>query len=112
MLKTERIDDVYVVSIEGSNRLNALISESVKEELVGFFNKPNTKLVMNLEGIEFIDSSGFAAFLSTLKTANNNYGTFKICNVTPSVMELFKMLQLHNVFEIYSNLNDCLKSIS
>lgn len=110
MLKTEKINNIIVVSFDNVKRFNALITEPVKEELKSFFNKPNTKLILNLNGIEFIDSSGFGVFLSLLKTANNSYGQFKLCNVTPEVLELFKLLQLHNVFEIYTNLNDCVKS--
>lgn len=110
MLKTEIVRDIVVVRFDNINRFNALIAEPVKEQLKGYFNKPNIKLVLNLEGINFIDSTGFGVFLSIMKTANNNYGYFKICNINPEVMELFKLLQLHNVFEIYNTLEDCIKS--
>ena len=110
MLKTETIEDIIVVRFDNVNRFNALIAEPVKEQLKDYFVKPKTKLILNLESIDFIDSTGFGVFLSIMKTANNNYGFFKICNINPEVMELFKLLQLHNVFEIYSTLEDCIKS--
>ena len=110
MLKTETIDDIIVVRFNNVNRFNALIAEPVKEQLKNYFKKPKTKLVLNLENINFIDSTGFGVFLSIMKTANNNYGFFKICNINPEVMELFKLLQLHNVFEIYNTQDDCIKS--
>jgi anti-sigma B factor antagonist len=112
MLKTEKINNIIVVKFNKLDRFNALISEPIKEDLKSFFNKPDTKLILNLEGIQFIDSSGFGVFLSILKTANNNHGQFKICNISGEVMELFKLLQLHNVFELYDKLEDCLKSFS
>jgi anti-sigma B factor antagonist len=112
LLKNEKINSVEVVSFENVKKFNALISEPIKQELTGYFNKPNTKLVLNLDGINYIDSSGFGVFLSVMKTANNNYGYFKICNISPEVMELFKLLQLHNIFEIYDDLDDCIKSFS
>ncbi|MFP4058965.1 MAG: STAS domain-containing protein [Bacteroidales bacterium] len=110
MLKAEKINNINVVSFDNVNRFNALITEPVKEELNSFFNRPHARLILNLDGINFIDSSGFGVFLSVMKSANNNYGQFKICNISPEVMELFKLLQLHNVFEIYNDLDDCLKS--
>ncbi len=110
MLKTETIQDIIVVRFENVNRFNALIAEPVKEQLKEYFNKPKTKLILNLENIDFVDSTGFGVFLSIMKTANNNYGFFKMCNITPEVMELFKLLHLHNVFEIYSSLEDCIES--
>ncbi len=110
MLKTEKINNVNVVSFDNVNRFNALITEPIKEDLKSFFNKPNTKLVLNLEGIDFIDSSGFGVFLSIMKTANNNFGQFKLSGISPEVMELFKLLQLHNVFDIYNSTDDAIKS--
>ena len=110
MLKSEKINNIVVITFESIDRLNALISEPIKEELNNYFSKPNTKLILNLKGIKFIDSSGFGVFLSVMKNANNNSGSFKMCCISAEVMELFKLLQLHNVFEIYNNLDDCLKS--
>ena len=110
MLETKKIDDIVVVSLKDTNRFNSLISEPVKEHLIEFYNKPNVNLAFDLKGINFIDSSGFSVFLSALKAASNNYGQFKLCNVNGDVMELFKLLQLHHVFEIYDELDTCLES--
>ena len=112
MLKTEKINNIDVVTFEGVKKFNALITEKVKEELTQFFEEPNTKLILNLKGINYVDSSGFGVFLFIMKTANNNYGYFKLCNISLEVMELFKLLQLHNIFEIYEELDDCVKSFS
>ncbi len=112
MLIIEKIDNIEVAKFEDVQKFNALITEKVKEELAQLFQKPNTKLILDLEGVKYIDSSGFGVFLSVMKMANNNYGFFKLCNIAPEVMELFKLLQLHNIFDIYEDLNDCIKSFS
>ncbi len=112
MLKTEKINNVIVVKFNNIDRFNALIVEPVKEQLKSFFNKPDTRLALNLEGVKFIDSSGFGVFLSIMKTANNNHGQFKICNIRPEVMELFKLLQLHNVFDLHETQEECVKSFN
>lgn len=112
MLKTEKINGVLIVKFDKLDRFNALIAEPVKEDLKGMYTYPGIKMALNLEGIRFIDSTGFGVFLSIMKTANNHQGQFKICNISGEVMELFKLLQLHNVFELYENLDDCLKSFS
>jgi anti-sigma B factor antagonist len=110
MLITEKINNVLVVKFNNIDRFTALITEQVKEQLKSFFNKHDTKLALNLEGIRFIDSSGFGVFLSIMKTANSNHGQFKICNVGKEVLELFKLLQLHNVFELYDSQQKCIES--
>lgn len=112
MLKTEKINNVTVVKFSDVDRFNALIVEPVKEQLKSFFNKPDTRMALSLENIKFVDSSGFGVFLSIMKTANSNNGQFKICDIRPEVMELFKLLQLHNVFDLYEKQEECLKSFN
>lgn len=110
MIVTKNIEEVLVVNLNDTDRFNSPIAETVKEALLKIFLKPNVDMVFSLEGINYIDSSGFGVFLSALKAATNNYGQFKICNVNPEVMDLFKLLQLHHVFEIYDELDACLES--
>ena len=110
MLKVDKINNVTVVKFDNVDRFNALITEPVKEQLKSLFNTPETKLVLSLEGIRFIDSSGFGVFLSIMKTAANNHSHFKISNIGDEVMELFKLLQLHNVFEIHNTVDECVAS--
>ena len=110
MLITKNLEDVIVVELKDTDRFNSLIAEAVKEQLLELFNKPNTSVAFSLEGISFIDSSGFGVLLSALKAAGNNYGQFKICNASSEVMELFRLLKLHHVFEIYDQLDACLDS--
>ena len=112
MLKIEKVNNIEIAKFENVQKFNALITEKVKEELAQLFEKPNTRLILYLEGIEYVDSSGFGVFLTVMKMANNNYGFFKICNISSEVMELFKLLQLHNIFDIFEDLDDCIKSFS
>jgi anti-sigma B factor antagonist len=110
MLKIEKINNINVVRFDKIDRFNALITEPVKEDLKSFFNVAGTRLILNMEGIKYIDSSGFGVFLSILKTASQNNGIFKICNISKEVMDLFQLLQLHNVFALYNTLDECLES--
>lgn len=110
MIKTEINKGIVIAYFADTSKFNVLITETVKEELKSLFINPGTKLILDLGGISFIDSSGFGVFLSIMKTANNTQGYFKICNINEEVMELFKLLQLHHVFEIYNTREDAIKS--
>jgi len=57
MLETRNINDILVVNLKETQRLNALIAEPVKVQLLEFFNKPNTNLVFDLQGISFMNYS-------------------------------------------------------
>jgi anti-sigma B factor antagonist len=112
MLKSETRNGIEILSFENVSKLNILVAQSLKEEIAQYLNKPGKKIILNLEGIEYIDSSGFGALLSILRNAKNNESTFKICNISPDVMELVKLLQLHNVFEIHDDVDECVTSFS
>ncbi|MFP4023343.1 MAG: STAS domain-containing protein [Thiohalospira sp.] len=110
MLKNETKNGVEILSFDNVNKLNILIAQTLKEEVAQYLAKANTKLILDLDGIEYVDSSGFGALLSILRNAKNNDSQFKICNVSSDVMELVKLLQLHNVFDICDNVDECLNS--
>lgn len=112
MLKTKKENGILIVKFDDIKKFNALVTDPIKKQLIDFFEKPNTKLVVDLEGVEYIDSSGFGVFLSVMKCANNNFGELRFCNISEDVMELFKLLQLHNIFSIYDTVNDCIESFS
>ena len=109
MLKTEKVGNVMVVSFNHENKINVTISQKIKVEVTKLIN-PHSKLVINLEGINYIDSTGFGMLLSILRTCKNNQSLLKLCNISPEVMELVKLLQLQTVFDIRNSLNECLAS--
>lgn len=110
MLKSETSDDIIVCSFDQNQKLNAINAEQVKKEVGKYYETPGTKLVLDMENIAFIDSSGFGALLSIMKKAKKNEGIFRLCNLTPDVMTLFRLLQLHTIFEIYDSREESLEA--
>lgn len=111
MINIERRDKIDIVTFRVNN-INALITEKIREEINKIFINSNSKLIIDLKGVEYIDSSGFGSFLSIMKTARNNYGTLKFANPEPGVVEVFNTLHLYSVLDIYDNLDECIKSFS
>ena len=110
MLKHESNNGIEILSFDNVSKLNILIAQSLKEEVAQYLTNANTKLILNLEGVEYVDSSGFGALLSILRNAKNNDSQFKLCNMSPEVMELVKLLQLHNVFDIHDSIDQCIEA--
>lgn len=109
MVNIEKIENIDVVTFK-VNKINALIADEIRDKIVQVFENANVKMVIDLRGIEYIDSSGFGCFLSSLKAARNNYGALKLAGLEPSVKALFETLHLHTIFEIYSDTESCLNS--
>jgi anti-anti-sigma factor len=109
MINIEKKDKIDVVSFT-VDKLNALITEEIKAGINKLLEHPYSRVIINLRGVEYIDSSGFSCFLSALRNAKNSYSTLKFTNPEPRVMELFQTLHLHTVFEIYHDLDTCISS--
>jgi len=110
MIKVQKSNDVEILSFDGINKLNVLVAQQAKEEILKIANKEGAKLILDLKEIHYIDSTGFGVLLSLLRTTKNNHGKLRLTGVSPEVMELVKLLQLQNVFEIHSDPDSALKS--
>jgi anti-anti-sigma factor len=109
MVNFEKRDNVDVITFT-VDRINALIADDIRDKIIRVFENANAKVVIDLKGVEYIDSSGFGCFLSSLKAAKNNYGILKFSNAEPPVKALFEILHLHTIFEIFNDTDSCIRS--
>lgn len=111
MVIIEKIDNnIDHVSFNKIEKLNAIVAEDIKSELLKLFDVPNSKVIIDLGGIKYIDSTGFGCFLTAMKAARNNYGKLKICNIQTDVESVFQALQLHTVLDLHNDIDSCINS--
>jgi anti-sigma B factor antagonist len=110
MINIEKRDKIEIISFN-VNRINALITDEIRDSINKVFDNSYSKVIIDLKGVEYIDSSGFGCFLSIMRAAGNNYGILRFANPEPRVMELFRTLNLQTVFQIYDDLDTCLRSL-
>jgi anti-anti-sigma factor len=109
MINIEKKDKIDIISFS-VNKINAMITDEIRDGIIKVFDNSNSKVIIDLKGVEYIDSSGFGCFLSMMKAARSNYGVLKFANPEPRVMELFQTLHLHTVFQIYDDIETCERS--
>jgi len=100
MLKLNIEDGVYKISFYKTRRVNTLIANPLREELSHIVSKPGREVVLSMDGINFIDSSGFEAIMTVVDHASESGSRFRICDVSQEVYELLKLMKLSFVFEI------------
>lgn len=110
MISVEKRDKIDIISFT-VDKINALITDQVKDEIMRVLESDSSRVVINLKGVNYIDSSGFACLLSIMKTARINYCIVKFACPEPPVMEVLKTLHLHTVFEIFDDLDACVRSL-
>lgn len=99
---TQRADgDVNIIGLHG--RLDLTSASELKDASRGIIDRQNCKLILNMEAVDFINSSGLGALVSILKDVRCSKGELKLSNLAPYVKEIFDITQLTNVFDICDN---------
>ncbi len=101
---------VALLTIEG--RLSAVTTGELKEKLKTLVAKDRIHLILDLEGVDFIDSSGLAALVSGLKSTREVGGSLKLVGLNENTMKVFKLTRLDRVFTFYDQLDQAISDLS
>ncbi len=74
------------------------------------FEEGKNNLVVDLEAVRFVDSSGLGALVSGFKNASSRNGNLKLSGLQLQVKSMFELTRLHRVFEIYTDSGEALAS--
>lgn len=99
--------ETYIVRISG--RFDLAAGSALRQELDAIF-KPGINLHLNLQEIEFINSSGLGSLVSIMKEIRLLKGRFTLSDLKGYVMEIFELTQLCHIFEIFETEQDALES--
>jgi anti-sigma B factor antagonist len=72
--------------------------------------QPGARLILDMSGIRFVDSSGLGAILSCLRQLHDKGGELKLCSMNKPVRALFELVRMHRVFEIFNTREEALRS--
>ncbi len=95
------VDGVKVVSLE-IDHLDALNSEEIKKNMIEMVQGAE-KIVLDLNKITFVDSSGLGVILTVFRSIKESSGNMVICSVHESVKVLFKLVRLSHMIQIFDN---------
>lgn len=68
------------------------------------------KVLLDLQHLQFVDSSGCGALLSCIRKVNSSDGELKICNTNKRVRTLFELIRMHKIVEIRNTRQEALDS--
>tara|TARA_B100000315_G_scaffold184423_1_gene173490 strand:- start:323 stop:682 length:360 start_codon:yes stop_codon:yes gene_type:complete len=107
---TEKRDGVHLVHLEGSVDFtnHVEVKDALRSKLDG--DPPHMLLV--LDGVESVDSSGLAVFIAMGRELARRGGQLKFCSVPDRIADLFQMTRLNLVFESYPGPEEALASFS
>jgi len=99
----EKIGEVEVLKLKG--RLDASSAKDFKDRINSLVTGNSDKIVIDMEKVDFIDSSGLGSLVSSLRSVNKSGGDIKISSLQNQVRAIFELTRLHRVFGIYEDNN-------
>jgi anti-sigma B factor antagonist len=87
---------------EGSVALRAAIRRLLEES--------KKRILLNLAGISYVDSSGIGELVSSYTAINKEGGQLKLLNLTQKIQDLLTITKLLTVFDVYDSEADALNS--
>lgn len=104
-INTKKIGDFKVLEIQ-DERIDAHNSAELKAYILEMIDRGETHIIVQLERVRFIDSSGLGALLSGHKNTETKSGRFALTNIQHQVLSMFEITRLNRVFEIYATVNE------
>ena len=105
------VGDVTILDLKGKMTLGEG-DELLKDKINSLIHQGQKNLLLNLEGVPYIDSAGLGEIVRTYTTVSRQGGALKLVNLTKRITDLLSITKLLTVFETYDNEADAVRSFS
>ncbi|MFB2556978.1 STAS domain-containing protein [Herbiconiux liangxiaofengii] len=103
--QTETTDDGIAV-IRGDGRLNMVSGPALRETVLRAVDGGNTRVVVELSRIPFMDSSGLGALISCLKSTREKGGDLRIVAPSAQVSMVLKLSNVDTILRPYASVEE------
>jgi anti-sigma B factor antagonist len=101
-IEIQQKNQFLVVTIV-ENRLDAALAPQFRDRMKELIEVGHHSIILNLDRVNFIDSSGLGVIVSSLKMLGGQ-GDLILCGAQGTVASLFKLTRMDKVFPMYSTL--------
>jgi anti-sigma B factor antagonist len=101
--------DTYVVDLNGE--IDVYTSPKVKDAVGDLIDKGHYNLIINLEKVRYIDSTGLGVLIGGLKRVREHGGTVNLVCTNPQIKKIFDITGLVKIFGIYDDEDAAMKAL-
>ena len=102
-------EGVAVVVLGGE--VDVYTSPRLKQEVLDLLNGGTSKLVVDLSGVEYLDSTGLGVLIGGLKRARERDGDLKLICDNVRILRIFEITGLTKIFDIYRSEAEALEKL-
>ena len=108
-IKERQAGDVTVLDMDGKITIGEG-SVALRTAIRRLLEESRKKILLNLAGVSYIDSSGIGELVSSFTAINKDGGQLKLLNLTQKIQDLLTITKLLTVFDVYDEESDALGS--
>lgn len=101
-IRERQAGDVTVIDMEGKITIGEG-SVAVRSAIRRLLEEGKKKILLNLAGVSYVDSSGIGELVSSFTTINREGGQLKLLNLTQKIQDLLAITKLLTVFDVYDD---------
>ena len=101
--------DVTVLDMSGKITIGEG-SVALRTAIRRLLEEGKKRILLNLAGVGYIDSSGIGELVSSYTAINKEGGQLKLLNLTQKIQDLLTITKLLTVFDVYDNETEALNS--
>jgi anti-sigma B factor antagonist len=101
MITEENRGTVVIAKLSG--RLDAAVTRDVRDRLIGMAGQSEKGIVLDMQQVDFIDSSGLGLLVSLVKATAEIDRALGLCSLTPQAQSLFELTRMSKIFPIYTD---------
>ena len=101
--------DITILDMDGKVTIGEG-SVALRNTIRRLLGEGKTKILLNLGGVDYIDSSGIGELVSSFTAVNKEGGTLKLLNLTQKIQDLLAITKLLTVFDVFENEGEALSS--
>jgi anti-sigma B factor antagonist len=94
--------------VEVSGEIDVYTAPKLRETLLSLVDAGSYQLVIDMEGVEFLDSTGLGVLVGGLKRVRAHDGNIDIVCTQGRILRIFKITGLSNVFTIHDTIESAL----
>jgi anti-sigma B factor antagonist len=80
----------------------------LREQLVDLVSTGNYHLIVDLEGVEFLDSTGLGVLVGGLKRVRAHEGSLRLVCTSERILKIFRITGLTKVFPVHASVDEAL----
>jgi anti-sigma B factor antagonist len=108
----EKIENHVAVLALSGKMMGGPETTALHDHIRGLLNDGVNKVVIDLGGVKWINSSGLGVLMATMTTLKNADGQLKLANVTEKVESLLMITQLMRIFETYDSVERAVSAMT